>query len=51
VTAGTSCRPLTLEVQGPKREFLLPYKKSWFGRWIGPRKLVVELPEGSMSWA
>jgi 16S rRNA processing protein RimM len=38
---------LTLEVQGPKREFLLPYKKELIRRVDrAERKLVVELPEG-----
>jgi 16S rRNA processing protein RimM len=38
---------LTLEVQGPKREFLLPYKKELVRKVDrAARKLVVELPEG-----
>jgi 16S rRNA processing protein RimM len=38
---------LTLEIQGPKREFLLPYKKDLIRRVDrAGRKLVVELPEG-----
>jgi 16S rRNA processing protein RimM len=38
---------LTLEVQGPKREFLVPFRKE-FVREVrrGERVLVVELPEG-----
>jgi 16S rRNA processing protein RimM len=38
---------LTLEVQGPKREFLLPFRKQ-FVREVDRdgRRLVVELPEG-----
>lgn len=38
---------LTLEVQGPKREFLMPYKKDLVKRVDREqRKLVVELPAG-----
>jgi 16S rRNA processing protein RimM len=41
---------LTLEVQGPKREFLLPYKKEWVKQVDRDgRKLVVELPEGLLE--
>ena len=38
---------LMIEVQGPKREFLLPYKKE-FVRQVdrGGRRLVVTPPEG-----
>jgi len=38
---------LMIEVQGPRREFLLPYKKE-FVRQVdrAGRKLVVTLPEG-----
>lgn len=41
---------LTLEVQGPKREFLMPYRKE-FVRKVDreARRLVVELPEGLMD--
>ena len=36
-----------LEVQGPKREFLLPFKQEFVrNRWIDERVLVVEVPEG-----
>ena len=38
---------VTLEVQGPKREFLLPYRKEFIRRVErAERRLVVELPEG-----
>ena len=38
---------LTLEVQGPKREFLLPFKKELVTQVDrAARRLVVELPEG-----
>jgi 16S rRNA processing protein RimM len=41
---------LTLEVQGPKREFLLPFRKE-FVRQVdrSERTLVVELPEGFLD--
>lgn len=41
---------LMLEIQGPKREFLLPYKKE-FVRQVdrAGRRLVVSLPEGLMD--
>jgi 16S rRNA processing protein RimM len=41
---------LTLEVQGPKREFLLPYRKEFVVEVdrIG-RRLVVELPDGLLD--
>lgn len=43
---------LTLEVQGPKREFLLPFRKE-FVRHLDreARRLVVELPEGLVEEA
>ena len=39
-----------LEVQGPKREFLLPYRKE-FVRQVdrAARRLVVTLPEGLLE--
>jgi ribosomal 30S subunit maturation factor RimM len=38
---------LTLEVQGPKREFLLPFRKELVRQVDrAGRRLVVELPEG-----
>ena len=41
---------LTIEVQGPKREFMLPYRKE-FVRQVDRvgRRLVVELPEGLLE--
>lgn len=41
---------LTLEVQGPRREFLLPYRKDLVRQVDREgRKLVVELPEGLLD--
>ena len=41
---------LTLEVQGPKREFLLPFKKEFVRQVLrSERALVVELPEGLLD--
>ncbi len=41
---------LMLEVQGPKREFLLPYKKEFIrGVDRAERRLVVELPQGLLD--
>ena len=41
---------LMLEVQGPKREFLLPYKKEFIvGVERGERRLVVRIPEGLLD--
>lgn len=41
---------LTIEVQGPKREFLLPYRKQYVKQVDRPgRKLVVEVPEGLLE--
>jgi 16S rRNA processing protein RimM len=41
---------LTLEVQGPKREFLLPYKKEMVKTVDrDARKLVVDVPEGLLE--
>ena len=48
---GTNCpRGLTLEVQGPKREFLLPFRKD-FVRQVdrAGRRLVVDVPEGLLD--
>jgi 16S rRNA processing protein RimM len=41
---------LMLEVQGPKREFLLPYKKEFVvGVERGERRLVVRVPDGLLD--
>lgn len=41
---------LMLEVQGPKREFLLPYRKEWVKTVDrAGRTLVVDLPEGLLE--
>ena len=41
---------LTLEVQGPKREFLLPFRKEFVRAVLRPeRALVVALPEGMLD--
>lgn len=41
---------LTLEVQGPKREFLLPFRKEFVHQVLrGERALVVALPEGLLD--
>jgi 16S rRNA processing protein RimM len=41
---------LTIEVQGPKREFLLPYKKQYVKQVDrAGRTLVVEVPEGLLD--
>jgi len=41
---------LTIEVQGPKREFLLPYKKDLIRQVDrAGRRLVVEVPEGLLD--
>lgn len=41
---------LMIEVQGPKREFLLPYKKEFIvGVERGERRLVVRIPEGLLD--
>jgi 16S rRNA processing protein RimM len=41
---------LTLEVQGPKREFLLPFRKEFVRAVLRPeRALVVTLPEGMLD--
>jgi 16S rRNA processing protein RimM len=41
---------LMIEVQGPKREFLLPYKKEFVQQVDRPgRRLVVSLPEGLLD--
>ena len=39
-----------IEVQGPKREFLLPYKKEFVvGVERGERRLVVRVPNGLLD--
>ena len=41
---------LMIEVQGPKREFLLPYKKEFVvGVARGERRLVVRVPNGLLD--
>ena len=47
----TSAVGLMIEVQGPKREFLLPYKKEFVARSTGGARLVVTPPEGLRSRA
>ena len=41
---------LVIEVQGPKREFLLPYRKEFVSRWTARRRrLVIAPPDGLLD--